>query len=293
MNITSLKNTIVGTAARISVKTQRNAPHILVGAGIVGLLGTVVLASKETLKVEDIIDETRSYKTLTDDVLEEGKFTKKEHARELLHLYTKTGISLARLYAPSIILGSLSIAAILKSHGIMQKRNVALVAAYTALDKFHKNYRKEVQEELGVEKERAIFERANVKPETTSEDGEQKDSPVETGAYYSKWFDESSPYFKKDSDYNRMFLLSQQTYFNDLLVSRGHVFLNEVYDALGFRHTSAGAVCGWLYEAGTGDDYIDFGIFNRDDEKTHSFINGFSNEVLLDFNVDGEIYNKI
>lgn len=293
MNITSLKNTVVGTAARLSVKTQRNAPHILVGVGIVGLLGTVVLASKETLKVEDIIDETRSYKTLTDDILEEGKFTKKEHARELLHLYTKTGISLARLYAPSIILGSLSIAAILKSHGIMQKRNVALVAAYTALDKFHKNYRKEVQEELGVEKERAIFERANVKPETTSEDGEQKDSPVETGAYYSKWFDESSPYFKKDSDYNRMFLLSQQTYFNDLLVSRGHVFLNEVYDALGFRHTSAGAVCGWLYEAGTGDDYIDFGIFNRDDEKTHSFINGFSNEVLLDFNVDGEIYNKI
>ena len=293
MNISTVKNALVRAGSRAVFKTKKASPHILLGVGVVGLVGTTVIASKKTLKLGDIADEHKLYKDLTDEVYSDGKFTKSEYAKELTHLYWTTSKQIFRLYSPAIALGTLSIAAILTSHGIMQGRNLALVSAYNALDNFHKKYREEVEKTLGVDKEREIFERANVKPETTSEDGEQKDSPVETGAYYSKWFDESSPYFKKDSDYNRMFLLSQQTYFNDLLVSRGHVFLNEVYDALGFRHTSAGAVCGWLYEAGTGDDYIDFGIFNRDDEKTHSFINGFSNEVLLDFNVDGEIYNKI
>jgi hypothetical protein len=87
-----------------------------------------------------------------------------------------------------------------------------------------------------------------------------------------------------------MFIRSQQNYANDLLNARGHVFLNEVYDMLGIERTSAGAVVGWV--RGNGDNEIDFGVLN-DLHSGQRFINGDERSVLLDFNVDGVVYDLI
>jgi hypothetical protein len=56
-------------------------------------------------------------------------------------------------------------------------------------------------------------------------------------------------------------------------------------------HSSAGAVVGWVL--GNGDDYIDFGIWDPNNEKAREFVNGHEAAILLDFNVDGVIYDLI
>ena len=84
----------------------------------------------------------------------------------------------------------------------------------------------------------------------------------------------------------------QQTFFNDLLLSRGHLFLNEVYDQIGIDRTKAGQVVGWVVSK-DGDNFVDFGLFDGSTQEKRMFVNGHENSVLLDFNVDGVIYDKI
>jgi hypothetical protein len=86
-----------------------------------------------------------------------------------------------------------------------------------------------------------------------------------------------------------MFLQCQQNYFNQQLKARGHVFLNEIYDAIGLERSKAGTIVGWVTD-GNGDGYIDFGMF---EDASRRFINGIEPSILLDFNVDGVIYDLI
>lgn len=111
---------------------------------------------------------------------------------------------------------------------------------------------------------------------------------------YARFFDDSSPMWTRDSESNLRFLKHNQNYANDLLKSRGHLFLNDVYQLLGIPKTRAGQVVGWIYdpENGEGDNHVDFGIYH-DDQHSRDFVNGYEKSILLDFNVDGEILNML
>ena len=119
----------------------------------------------------------------------------------------------------------------------------------------------------------------------------KEDSNV-NASQYARYFDETNQYWSKDPEFNKMYLMQQQTYFTELLKSRGHLFLNEVYDALGMPRTKAGQLVGWIYDEKNpiGDNYVDFGIFKEDNS---DFVNGKANKILLDFNVDGNIFESI
>ena len=60
---------------------------------------------------------------------------------------------------------------------------------------------------------------------------------------------------------------------------------------LGFPHTSAGAVVGWV--RGNGDGYVDFGLMDFYSNANRLFHEGFEPNIWLDFNVDGVIWDKI
>ena len=92
-----------------------------------------------------------------------------------------------------------------------------------------------------------------------------------------------------------MFLRAQQQYANDKLIAQGHLFLNEVYDMLGLPRTKAGAIVGWVYDDNNavGDNFVDFGIYDVHRETARDFVNGYERSILLDFNVDGVIYDLI
>ena len=110
---------------------------------------------------------------------------------------------------------------------------------------------------------------------------------------YARRFDETHPNWTKNPEMNRFYLKARQAQANDMLKARGHLFLNEVYDMMGFPRTKAGAVVGWLYDPKRpelGDSYVDFGMYEiQEGEDFESYVKSY----ILDFNVVGDITNDI
>ena len=290
-------------------KLRKYSPEILVAVGIVGVVGTTVIACKATTKLDDILDSHHDKVDKIHDAVEHPEtlpepYTEEDSKKDLTIVYAQTGFELAKLYAPAVGLGVLSITAILSGHNILKKRNLALAAAYTAVDKSFKEYRGRLIERFGEELDKELkynVRKKDVEEIVVSEDGSEtivkKTVTVAEPnvSDYAKFFDEGCPGWTKDPEYNLMFLKDQERYANDLLKTRGHVFLNEVYDMVGIDRTKAGNVVGWYYDEKnpTGDNRIDFGIYNYDSERCRAFVNGYERTILLDFNVDGPILDLI
>lgn len=293
-----MKSEILKTLGRFVGRQQlaikKWSPEILLATGVLGIAGGTILACKATRKLDDVLDD-HDYRVMdAKDEIDDEKELRKELAKE----YVKTGFDIFKLYAPAVTLEVVSIGCILGSHGIMKKRNVALMAIARSFDE----YRQRVIDEIGEEREYEIrngIKKETIDVETTDENGNKttekktvrKADPNGT-SQYAKFFDASSRMYQGNPEYDLLFLKSQQNYANDLLHTRGHLFLNEVYDALGLDHTEAGALVGWILGP-DGDNYVDFGIFDGDNPRTRAFVNGYEDNILLDFNVDGVIYDLI
>lgn len=288
-----------------SLQLQKHAPKILFTTGIVGFVATTVLASHATLKMDTVLEEVQADLKLAKSIRDETKFAdynEEEYKKDITIIYARAAIDVTKLYLPAIVAGTISIAALTKSHQILTTRNAGLTAAYAALDKAYAQYRKRVQTEYGEEAERELFYRdasdSKLQRETSTDSQDLKDvdnfiNSKNIGmSVYAKFFDELNVNWNKTPEYNQMFIRAQQNHANDLLHARGHVFLNEVYDMLGIERTPAGAVVGWVLSK-SGDNYIDFGVFDGRDQKKRDFVNGLERSVLLDFNVDGVVYDKI
>lgn len=293
---------------KIGTKTKKHSPEILVVGGVVGVVVSAVMACRATTKVNDIMsgmkEELNNIENCSaNEDIEE--YTQEDEKKDKIIVYTQTSVKLVKLYAPSVILGIFSLTCILTSNDILRKRNAALAAAYSAVDSGFKKYRKRVVERFGEEVDKEL--RYNIdsqKVEETVIDENGKEIKVEkevkignpdTYSEYARFFDESCEYWEKDSEYNLFFLKSRQQYANDMLVSRGYLFLNEVYDMLGIPKTKAGQIVGWVYDANNpvSDNYVDFGMYDINRESAREFINGYERVILLDFNVDGNILDRI
>ena len=115
----------------------------------------------------------------------------------------------------------------------------------------------------------------------------------EPTSMYVKFFDENNPnYVKNNREFNLMFLKRVQTYCNDRLKAKGFLFLNDVLDELGFAKSGIGQIVGWLHKDNNliGDNYVDFDI---DNDRNAGYLNGTSDVIKLDFNVDGCILDQI
>lgn len=312
MKKAEIMNTLTRKFYRVGFKFKKHSPEILVGAGVVGVVASAVMACKATTKLDNVLAETKDTVDKIHDVTEhpekipEGKeYTVEDSKKDLTIVYTQAGVKLVKLYGPAVVLGTVSIAAIIGGHHILRKRNIALAAAYTAVDKGFKEYRGRVLERFGEEVDREL--RYNIKAkeiEKTVTDANGKETVVKETvdvadpnltSDYARFFDDGCTGWTKDPEFNLMFLKDQQRYANDLLKSKGHLFLNEVYDMLGIPRTQAGQVVGWIYDEKNpiGDNFIDFGIYDIADERKRSFVNGYERTILLDFNVDGNILEMI
>jgi hypothetical protein len=282
--------------ARSALLAQKNSPGVLFGAGVVGMTASTVLACRATLKMDKVVEEAKD-KMKVARTLDHPEYSDLDRQRDLTLIRYQTTVKIVRLYAPAIIVGGVSIAALSKSHSILNKRNAALTAAYAALDKGFNEYRSRVIAKYGEEEDRDLRYGTRQVATTDSETGERKlITRVAPGdpSIYARFFDENSPSWNREPEYNLFFIKCQQNYANDLLHSRGHLFLNEVYGMLGIPHSKAGAVVGWiLTPEGHTDNYVNFGVFEGKTEQARDFVNGFEGSILLDFNVDGVIFDKI
>lgn len=299
MNLKALATTVSSTVGRQLLKGQKHSPTILFAGGVVGVITTTVLAARATLKLEEVLDHSAKNRELADDLLSQNRkdYTADDHQKDVAYIKVKTAVNIAKLYGPTVILGLVSIGALAGSHNILSKRNAALTAAYGAMKKGFDEYRKRVVDELGEDKDREfrygsesreIVEETETGPQTRTVQRAKHGSSI-----YARLFgQDSSNSWSPTPEYNLLFLKSQQNMANDQLRARGHVFLNEVYDSLGLERSKEGAIVGWVWD--NGDGYIDFGIFDRQmTPQALDFFTGHEGQILLDFNVDGVIYDKI
>ena len=275
---------------RAGLVLSKHAPTILTAAGTAGFIGTTVLASKATLKVEETVAEETALLVKVHEAQEAGKLSDKDATHDKVVLYSRMTTKLAKLYAPAIILGAASIASLATGHGIMLKRNASLAAAYAAVDQAFKTYKKKVESKFG--KDAVLEALSSVATEDLTKDEMTVESvaAVNDVSPYGVIFDDTNVNWSADEDLAMLHLKCQQQYANDILNTRGHIFLNEVYKMLGFPHTPAGAVTGWV--KGNGDDFVDFnifdGMFEGEDQNGRTVT-----KWALDFNVDGVMYDKI
>lgn len=282
--------------ARTTLLAQKSSPELLLAAGIVGMVGSTVLACRATLKMDSVLEDTKE-KLETAKTLEHRDYSERDRSRDVSLIYFQTGVKVVKLYTPAIVLGGLSIYALTTSHSIMAKRAVALTAAYGALEKGFGEYRARVIEKYGEEEDRNLRYGSQQIEVQDPESGKKKTVTrvgMDEPSIYARFFDVGSASWSKEPEYNMLFLQCQQNYANDKLHARGHVFLNEVYDMLGLERSKAGAVVGWiLSKNGETDNYIDFGVFDGKTQAARDFVNGLEGSILLDFNVDGVIFDKI
>lgn len=302
-----MKEKLMKTYKKVELKAIKHSPEILAGVGVVGVVGSLVMACKATTKLSDVLEESKEQldkiKEVAADPAYEEKYSQDDAKKDTTITYVQTAMKVTKLYAPSVILCASSLGCLLASNNILKKRNAALSAAYMTVDKSFKEYRKRVADRFGEEVEKEI--RYNIKAEEITkvdEDGNEvtetvkvMDGTDDPNSYsdYARFFDESCAAWQNDAEYNLTFLKAQQQYANDLLKARGRLFLNEVYRMLGIDETKAGQVVGWVYNPDnpTGDNFVDFGIYNMQRERVRAFVNGYEPNILLDFNVDGVIWN--
>lgn len=294
-------NAVTSRFARQMLVAQKNSPTLLFVGGVAGVVATTVLACRATLKVDEALDEIEKKKTLAKEAREDHAdvYSATDYKKDMSFLYVQSVVKITKLYGPAILVGAASIAALTGAHNILNKRNAALTAAYAAVEKGFREYRDRVVSEYGDDKDREF--RYGARTETIVEDTPKGPKKVDvtrvgttTPSIYARFFDELNVNWQSEREFNLMFLRAQQEYANQKLHARGHVFLNEIYDALGFPRTQAGQVVGWTTGKDPNKDrFIDFGIWDHENQKARDFVNGREGAILLEFNVDGIVFDEI
>ena len=296
------------TVNKVGFKVRKHSPEILVGAGVVGTVAASVMACRATIKAKDIVDELHDDMDKIHLVAEKedpSRYSEEDLKKDTVIVYAQTAVKFAKLYGPAVLLGATSITSILAGHNILRKRNVALAAAYAGLDKSFKEYRSRVVERFGEKLDKEL--RYNIKAEEfekieKAEDGtevvtKETVEVVDPNGFsiYARIYDDGNTGWSKNPEDSLYFLKCQQAYFNERLKRKGRVFLDEVYGALGFPVTKDSHVIGWLYDEKNpiGHNFIDFGIFDLSNKRTADFVNGYERAIVLDFNVDGNIWEMM
>lgn len=301
--LSTVKTAVTSNTARSVLQVQKHSPALLFGAGVVGVVATTVMASRATLRLETVVSENerKQAEALETFELDTERYTQKDYKKDLAILKVRFCKDVVRLYGPTAAVGVLSVAALTGSHIILNRRNAGLVAAYTTLDESFNKYRERVIEKYGKDDDRRFLygeeqtEFAVVDPVTGQAEVVTNNHFKEPSRYAKVFSRETAgTSWSDDPGYNYTFLRHQQQYATDKLRAQGHLFLNEVYDALHMERTQEGAVVGWIWNSETGDNRVDFSIFDEhSDDKYFDFMTGRDKSILLDFNVDGVIYSKI
>lgn len=309
MNTQALVQATKSVVSRGGLVLKKHSPTILTVGGIAIIGAGAVLAWRAGRKHEEVkvkadarvkeVEDTRD--NLDEEFYPEDQY-KKERALAVLH-----GVGdFTKLYAPAVLMTATGIMSILVGHKILKSRNMALMAAFQMVNQAFMKYRERVIEEFGPEKD-YIYRTGSTVEETVKTSRDENGKKVKTveksvttvkddGNPYRFFFDETSSSYRKNRLMNLTFLRHQQLYANDMLRLRGHVLLNDVLDSLGLERTPAGAVCGWIRGAEDGDNFVDFGIFDRlTGDPYDEMINPGTTEptMVLTFNVQGVVYDKI
>ena len=310
---TELVNKVTRSLHKVGFKLKKHSPEILVVTGVIGVVTSTVMACKATTKVNDIVTESKETIDKIHDCVGKGlhtsdgeEYTQEVANKDLAIVYTQTAWKFVKLYGPSVLLGAASIGCMVGSNRILRKRNVALAAALTTVEKSFKDYRGRVIDRFGKDLDRELrfgIKAKEIKEKVIDENGNETTvtktvevvDPNTAHSLYSIVFCEGNTGWTKNAELNKAFLIQQQNWANEKLRLRGYLTLNEVYEMVGAPTTAYGQIAGWVYteDSSVGDNFVDFGIFDVTNEKACDFVNGRERSIILDFNCIGNILEYI
>ncbi len=307
--LSKASSVLVNTAAKQGLFLRAKSPTILLFGGIIGVGTGAYLMHRAGMKYEHIIqsynlqlDKVHKVKDLVESgqLNPEGGYTEDDYNRDIFMIYYKRTFELVKIYFPAIAATAIGVACFIGSNRILDTRLAGMAAAYQALEKGFDYYRSNVIQKYGQDEDyklkHGVTEETVTETVVDEETGKKKKVKAVKQHYnplgvsqYARFFDEYSPRWGKTAQYNYAFLWTMQNAANDELRRKGTLFLNEVYDMLGIPRSKAGCVVGWAYDT-NGDAYVDFDILNP---RNADFVNGYERSVLLDFNVQGPIWNEL
>lgn len=287
--------------ARIS----KHAPTILSVTASAGVIATGYLAWKAGTRFEDVEgrDWDRRKECLKNaDIIPDEDVPKIERKNRILFI-----LDTVRTVAPAAIVGAATITMIYFSNSISKKRLAAMGAAYATLQTAFDGYKRTIVEALGKESVDKILKpklpnvgksaEEILSSDNKSDAANVSDAVVNSLKALSPYAriiaEESSTCWDPNEDYTSQNLAAVQLWANRRLERKGHLFLNEVFDQLGLSRTREGAVVGWL-KNGDGDNYVSFGDFDASIYRVPSDdYTRVDSNFIVDFNVDGVIWDRI
>lgn len=315
MSKTQIMNNVTRTLHKGGFWVKKHSPQILTVVGSVGVVTSMVMIGRATTKINPILEETKEniervhagaekgeVKAMVDGEIVNVPYSEKDAQKDLTIYYAQGALKLVKLYGPAIIVGVSSLACLWGANNILNKRNAALTAAYATAHQGLKDYRGRVVERFGKDLDRELMyniKAKEIEETVVNEDGTKQIvkktvdvAHPDYSSIYARFFDESCKGWTKSAEDNLRFLKMVQAWANKKLQADGYLYLNEVYEALGIPKTKAGHVVGWIFDEAhpVGDNYVDFGIYDLYNEKARDFVNGYERVILLDFNVDGNIW---
>ena len=289
---------------KASLVVSKHAPAILTAMGIAAFTTSTALAVKESFtltgEVYDDLLEISELKEIPEPADEEAK---QDLAIKRAKTYGRFVLKVTNHYRPALIAGAIGTVSVVAAHRLSAKRIAGLTMAVAAADESLRKYKsaietafgaEAVQEALSKSREAILAEAVKV-----DEDGNETfDGEGVLDQYglsqYAVVFDENASLWEPNEDFDIMMLNAQEKYLNNKRMCDGYVLLNDAYTTLGLPKTSAGAVVGWVYKGGEGDGYISFGDFESRNVRHYDAARGREvTDFLLDFNVDGVIWDKI
>ena len=235
-----------------------------------------------------------------------GDEAKKLYSKDLRHEYGRTTLTIAKRYAIPVALEITAVATIISSNKISRKKNAALATSLTAVQAMYDRYRQNVIDAVGEETERDIrlgLHNEKVTVESEDENGKKKKTkedvkvmdPDKCADDFVRIFDESSSLWNKSKGVNRDILYIKQCHWNERLIRRGYVFLNEVLEDLDLPCSEVGQYYGWIYDDTDTKGYHNCVEFTYDEQTPmgKAFQLGQNPSVILEFKPDGHIADKI
>ena len=239
--IKSCKKVVTKTIPDFAVK---HLPEILMITGIASIgTGFVVGCSKST-KLKDVSEQV--------SIGIENDKTKIENDQDktlkIIPIYIKNGAKYVKLYWLPVTFELLGIASVAGSYLVQRKRGKELAAAYVALAISSANYRQAVKERYGEEVDKELA--YGVKTETIETQKGKKTITTENKKVnapddYRITYKKGCPGWVDNELLRESYLYGIEKHCNNILNIKRKLFLNDVYDLLGYPRTQQGQIFGW------------------------------------------------
>lgn len=209
-----------------------NAPALLTGVGVVGLVSTAYLTGKASFKAAKLLsDENHGYFDRSDSIRERSKLV-------------------WHLYIPAASTGVFTVACIIGANRVGSRRAAAMAAAWSASDRIYSEYKEKVLEHIGENEARKIREKvteqrvANTPPDDQWEYDKMiqtsDDMPYVEGSVlcYEEY---TGRYFMSDMET----LKKGQNDTNYQILHENYASLSDFYGRVGLPSTKVSSDVGW------------------------------------------------